>query len=130
MNIVHTEREMLAGGNVKNNNWTTANEMIKLLTIAFSKKGLSEKGYVFLWKNMTATATGPDRIKGLLPAGTPVAHRTGTDSTVCNDAGIVTLPNGQHVAMAVFISDANVNPEACSRTIAQISRLVYDYYAH
>lgn len=49
---------------------------------------------------MTETPTGLQRIKGLLPDGTVVAHKTGTSRTVggvtaaTNDVGLVTLPNG------------------------------------
>lgn len=55
---------------------------------------------------MTETSTGLKRLKGLLPDGTVVAHKTGTSSTVngvtaaTNDVELVTLPNGQHLAIA------------------------------
>ena len=48
--------------------------------------------------------TGEARLKGLLPAGTEVAHKTGTAAGINNDVGIITLPNGAgHIAIAVFI---------------------------
>ena len=44
---------------------------------------------------MLQTTTGARRIKGRLPADTPVAHKTGSTAVVVNDAGIITLPAGQ-----------------------------------
>ncbi len=38
----------------------------------------SETSQALLWKWMVETTTGPERLKGLLPAGTVVAHKTGT----------------------------------------------------
>ena len=61
---------------------------------------------------MIETPVGLKRTKGLLPHGTGVAHKTGTSSTVngvtaaTNDVGLVTLLNGQHIAIAVFVSDS------------------------
>ncbi len=75
---------------------------------------------------MTETTTGTKRIKGLLPNGTVVAHKTGTSATVkgvtaaTNDVGLVTLPNGRHLAIAVFVSDSTagntIREEAMQRT--------------
>ena len=57
--------------------------------------------------------TGDLRIKGLLPKGTIVAHKTGSlqgiheSGLATNDVGIITLPEGAgHVAIAVFVTFA------------------------
>jgi hypothetical protein len=61
---------------------------------------------------MIDSTPGAKRFKGLLPARTIVAHKSGTSGTqngitaATNDIGIVTLPNGNHVAIAVFVSDS------------------------
>ncbi len=76
--------------------------------------------------------TGQDRLRGLLPPGTTVAHKTGTIPRACaNDAGIVTLPGGGHVIVAVFVmavsaSDFIGAPES-AQVIAQIARSAYDF---
>ena len=36
--------------------------------------------------------TGEARLKGILPEGTIVAHKTGTVGNTTNDIGIITLP--------------------------------------
>jgi beta-lactamase class A len=78
--------------------------------------------------------TGADRLKGLLPPGAPVAHRTGACgetegvSACTNDVGILTLPRGEHLAVAVFLKASPRTLVARERTIAKISRAVWDYW--
>ena len=43
---------------------------------------------------MRRCRTGENRLKGLLPPGTEVAHKTGTIGRTTNDVGIITLPDG------------------------------------
>ncbi len=85
---------------------------------------------------MTATSTGVNRIKGRLPAGTPVAHKTGTSDTnaegvtaAINDIGIVTLPNGEHVAISVFVANSKESNATNEKIIADIAKLVWDHFA-
>lgn len=74
------------------------------------------------------------RIKGLLPPGTPVFHKTGTAGTfngltrATNDAGIITLPDGNHVALSVFISDSYASQKDRELAIAKIAKYVFDYF--
>ncbi len=87
---------------------------------------------------MTETPTGLRgirRIKGLLPDGTVVAHKTGTSGTVdgvtapTNDVGLVTLPNGQHLAIAVFVSDSTANGAVREEVIAKVAQAVWDQWS-
>ncbi len=79
---------------------------------------------------MLASRSGPRRIKGLLPSGTPVAHKTGTIAAAINDVGIVTLPDDAgHVAIAVFVYTFHRTEWRRERTIAEVSRLAYDYFS-
>ena len=72
--------------------------------------------------------TGDARIKGMLPPGTEVAHKTGSIGGTVNDVGIVNLPDGGgHVVLALFVKQGT-KPEDRERAIAQISRAVYDYF--
>jgi beta-lactamase class A len=66
-----------------------------------------------------------DRIPALLPAGTPVAHKTGDLPGVKNDVGIVYGPGGSYV-IAVFSQDAD--EDEATNVIAQISLLAYQHY--
>jgi beta-lactamase class A len=72
--------------------------------------------------------TGDARIKGMLPPGTEVAHKTGSIGGTVNDVGILTLPdNAGHVVLALFVKQGS-KEDVSERTIAQIARAVYDYF--
>ena len=66
-----------------------------------SKRGLSRESQALLLKLMTEAITGTKRLKGELPAGTVVAHKTGTGGTrngitsATNDIGIITSARWQ-----------------------------------
>jgi len=78
---------------------------------------------------MSRTSTGQNRIKGLLPKGTPVAHKTGTIGGVANDAGFVTLPDGGRMVLAVFTKSSSTPPTDRERAIAETARVLYDHFA-
>src|SRR2546422_9430330 len=65
-----------------------------MLRALHERRGLSEQSQELLPKLMAESPTGPKRLKGLLPAGTVVAHKTGTSGTengvtaATNDIGI------------------------------------------
>lgn len=64
-----------------------------------------------------------------------VAHKTGTSRTVdgvtaaTNDVGLVTLPNGHHMAIAVFVSDSTANDATREDVIARIAKLLWDEWS-
>ncbi len=107
---------------------STPKAMLELLLAIDSGEVLSEKSREFLLATMSRTRTGIGRLKGLLPKGTPVAHKTGTIGGVANNVGFVTLPDGRRFAIAVF-TKSSTTPEADrDRAIAEISRTLYDFY--
>jgi beta-lactamase class A len=78
---------------------------------------------------MRKCETGEKRIKGQLPPGTPVAHKTGTIAGTVNDCGLITLPDGQgRVVLTVFCKDFVEPTEDVEELIARIARLVYDFF--
>ena len=108
----------------------TPDGMAELLALIHAGEGLSPGSRDYLLTSMLASRSGPRRIKGLLPRGTPVAHKTGTIAGAINDVGIITLPDGAgHVAIAVFVYTFNRTEWRRERTIAEVSRLVYDYFS-
>lgn len=73
--------------------------------------------------------TGQNRLGGRLPAGTPLAHKTGTLAGTINDAGVITLPGkGGHVLITVYIKNGAGEWEGHEAVIADISRAVYDFF--
>jgi hypothetical protein len=45
-----------------------------------------------------------------------------------NDAGIVTLPDGKHFAIVVFVTNSPENQDTRERVIAEITKAVWEYY--
>jgi len=115
-------------------NQSSPKDMLELLRMFYENELLSKKSSELLWRKMVETSTGPDRIKGLLPEGTVVGHKTGTSGTdengmtaAFNDIGIVKLPDGGSFAIVIFISDSKEDNDTNARIIAEISKATYDY---
>ena len=74
--------------------------------------------------------TGRRRIRGALPRGTRVAHKTGTlRPSVVNDVGIVALPGrAGHLVLAVMLKGSVQDLAVQERAIATVSRVVYDHF--
>jgi beta-lactamase class A len=115
-------------------NWATPAAMVQLLERVNGKEALSDSSTALLVKLMAESGPGAKRLKGLLPAGTIVAHKTGTAATVngltraTNDAGLITLPDGKHLAMAVFVADSRAGQEEREAVIAKLARAAWDHW--
>eukprot|EP00898_Chlorokybus_atmophyticus_P008716 jgi/Chlat1/8846/Chrsp91S08184 len=74
---------------------------------------------------------GKRRFLALLPAGTPIYHKTGSISGVVNDAGIIDIGSkANRVAVAALISNVQHGREAeAEQVIARIARLAWEAYA-
>jgi beta-lactamase class A len=137
VSILNTEKEMHEDWDVQFQNWTTPIAMTALLKEFYLQKILQTPTHNFLWTTMVATSVGKNRIKGLLPPGTVVAHRTGTGAkdpagviSAVNNSGIVVLPNGEHVIISIFITQLKGEIDQGSETIGKISKAVYDAYVN
>ena len=103
--------------------------MLQLLRKIRLEEGISGTARETLISLMESNKTGLRRIRGRLPAGTIVADKTGTLAGTVNDVGFITLPDGKGtVALAVFIKGSEAPPVAREAVIADIARLLYDYY--
>jgi beta-lactamase class A len=107
---------------------SSPNAMLELLLAIDNGTALSENSREFLLGVMSRTRTGAGRLKGLLPKGTPVAHKTGTLGGVANDVGYITLPDGRRFAIAVYTKSSTTSEEDRSRAIAEVARALYDFY--
>jgi beta-lactamase class A len=103
--------------------------MTRLLARLWRGELLGKDETALLLDIMFRCETGTARIKGLLPPGIRVAHKTGTLGIgVANDVGIIELPGAAgHVALAVFIKQSTLDAATQERAIAQIARAVYDF---
>jgi beta-lactamase class A len=72
------------------------------------------------------------RLEGDLPAGTRVAHKSGTSDVddgvahATNDIGLISLPDGRRIAIAVFVTDSTADEATREQVIARIARAAYD----
>lgn len=135
ISIAATEAEMHTGWEPQFKNWFQPLDMAALLDGVYQKKYLSDSCNQALIQMLTETNTGPKRIKGLLPAETIVAHKTGTGgdndhglTAAVNDVGIIYLPNGKHIALVVFVSDTYENLDTNELIIATIAKTTYDAF--
>jgi beta-lactamase class A len=110
-------------------NTATPDGMADLLVKIYRKELHKADTAELLLDIMRRCKTGDARLKGLLPAGTVVAHKTGTIGGTTNDVGIITLPdNAGHVAIAAFVKSSEKEIAARERVIAEIARAVHDFF--
>jgi len=133
------EETMQSNWDLQFQNWTTPKCAIQVLKAFYNNdnKLLSEANYAFLLSVLKGTQTGKQQLKGLLPEGTVVAHKTGNSGTnkktgitaALNDIGLVFPPQGKPYSISVFVSDSKEDSKTNERIIAELSKLVWDYYA-
>ncbi len=132
------EETMQSNWDMMFRNWTTpkaANEVLRKF-YENKKKLLSQITHDFIWKAMRDTSTGPKRLKGQLPAGTVVAHKTGYSGAhkttgiyaAVNDIGIVFLPDGRHFFISAFVTDSREDFDTNEKIIADIAKAAWDHF--
>jgi beta-lactamase class A len=132
--IKATEAAMATNWEVQYKNWCAPNAMATLLKLFLNGGALAPASNELLMQFLTSTTTGPLRIKGLLPPGTIVAHKTGTSNTnekgitaATNDVGIINLPGGRHLILVVYIRDSRADEKIREGVIARIASIVWGY---
>lgn len=133
--IINTEEEMGKDKTAQFRNYVTPSELANLLVLMHRGKILSQTSTRYIITVLEETTTGPKRLKGQLPPGTIVAHKTGSSGTdergitaATNDAGIITLPDGSHVAVVVFVSNSPAGESERENVISGIAKAVWDHY--
>lgn len=107
---------------------STPRAMVSLLGAIDRGGALSPQSRAVLLDTMTRTVTGSKRIKAGLPEGVLFAHKTGTLRNVTDDVGIVRLPDGRHLALAIFVAGPDGHA-AHNPVISSIARTLYYGYA-
>jgi beta-lactamase class A len=129
--VANTEKEIGQEWQTQYRNWASPEAAVDLLRALHERRGLSESSQSLLLKLMTESTPGAKRLKGLLPAGTIVAHKTGSSGTqdgitaATNDIGIIILPSGRHLAIAVFVSDSPADEATREGVIARVAAAVF-----
>jgi beta-lactamase class A len=105
-----------------NRDSSTPKAMVELLRRIYKADLIKPASRNYLLDLMAQCATGRNRMKALLPSGTPVEHKTGTLNGLSDDVGFITMPDGHRIIVAVFARGGDNRP----RTIAEATRAVYD----
>ncbi len=135
--IAINEEEMQKNWEQMFRNWTTPKAATDVLKVFYenTNKLLSKESYEFLLNVMRETETGQKRLKGQLPKGTAVLHKTGSSGTnsagmteAVNDIGIVVLPDDRYFYISVFVSRSKENSETNEQIIAEIAKAAYDHF--
>jgi len=107
---------------------TTPKEMAELLVKLTKGQLLSRPSTERLLDWMRRNKTGDKRLRALLPKGTEVLDKTGTGGRSTNDIGILTLPDGTHVAVAVYVKWSQADDETREKVIAEAGRAVWEAF--
>ncbi len=139
--VVDPTKEIGREWNIQYRNYATpaaAVELLRWLKVsveAADAVDAEDPVWPLLVQFMTESKTGVRRIQGQLPKGTLVANKTGTSGTqngitpATNDIGIIELPDGRHIAIAVFVSDSTANEATREAVIARMAKAVWDRWA-
>lgn len=109
---------------------TTAAEMVKLLELLHQRKLVSPEASDAMKEHLLAC---DDKLKfpRLLPAGTKIAHKTGSVDAVRTDAGIIYSPAGPIALCVLTAENADkswTNENAGDLLCAKIGRAVFDFF--
>ncbi|PUB32711.1 beta-lactamase class A [Elizabethkingia sp. YR214] len=131
--IKYNEEDMHKDWNAQYENYSTPNSAVQVLKKFYNGKLLSKTSTDYLMKVMLGTKTGLNKMVEQLPKDTPVARKTGSSGKnkdgltgAENEIGIITLPNGNHYALAVFVVNSMESDTVNCKMISDISKAVWD----
>jgi beta-lactamase class A len=99
-----------------------------------SGKLLSASSTAHMLDIMAQTETGNRRLRGGLPEGWTIQHKTGTGQEMAprvtgwNDVGIITAPDGRAYAVAVMIADTRAPIEARMQLFQNVARTLVAFH--
>ena len=126
------EAAMHRDNSLQYRNWWTPEGAVKFLRRLNDRSPLTPEHRELLFGWMREAPGGAARLKGELPKGTDVAHKTGTSGThegvtaAVNDIGLIALPDGRRLAIAVFVTDTHADEVSRDNIIARIARAAWD----
>src|SRR5271168_1343685 len=129
--LENNEHDLARDVTVQYRNWFEPAAAVQLLRQISDRSPLTAEHTRMLLDWMGVSPTGPDRIKGQLPSGTVVMHKTGSSGTengvafATNDIGLITLADGRRLAIAVFVTDSKAVEATRDAVIARIAKAAY-----
>ncbi|MCM1178375.1 MAG: class A beta-lactamase [Clostridium sp.] len=114
-------------------NWSSPLSAALLLEAFYPLRSEDEYSE-YVWNTMASCSTGEGRLpRYVTHNGAVVAHKTGTGDTLpdgrimaVNDIGVIVMPYGSHLSIAVFVSDAACTMAQCDELIARIAEAVLE----
>jgi beta-lactamase class A len=113
-------------------NWFEPSGAVAFLRLLNDHPPLMAEHAGLLLEWMRGTPRANQRIKGRMPDGTVVMHKSGTSDTehgltaATNDIGLITPPDGRRLAIAIFVTDSTAGEAKRDAVIARIARAAYD----
>jgi beta-lactamase class A len=138
VSIKINEEVMQSNWDLQFQNWTTPVEATEVLRSFYhNDKGLlTNDNHAFFWKALEETQTGRQRLRGFLPPGTVVAHKTGWSGTnsegitaAVNDIGVILLPEGAPLFISVFVTNSREDYATNEMIIAEIAKAAWDHFS-
>lgn len=106
----------------------TPTAMVTALSRLSRGELLTAQSTSLLLRTMAESRTGPQRLKGGLPLGWQLSHKTGTGQDLggmvagYNDVGIITAPGGHRYAVAVLIGNTRLGIPARQQLMQGVVR--------
>ena len=130
--VRYSERDLDRDEDFQYHDWMEPAAAVQLLERLVSDPPISPVLNAFLLKTMADSQTGLGQLRAGLPPGTTLAHKTGHSGThegmtaATNDIGLITLPDGRRLALAVFVTDSRADEATRQRVIARIAQAAYE----
>lgn len=136
--LTYNEEVMQSQWDNQFQNWSTPQCSNAILKAFYTndRKLLSPTTHAFLWRVLKETSTCPMRLKGQLPEGTVVAHKTGTSgyneqtgiSAATNDMGLIFLPNNDFFYITIYVTNSSESKLDTEKIIADIAMAAYEHF--
>lgn len=135
MHVADSEKDIFKDWDTQYRNSASPRATIELLRALHAGGGIADESRRELLYLMEESGPGSRRLKKQLPKETVIAHKTGTGgnkdgiAAATNDVGMITLPNGKHILIAVYIADSSADAATREKTIADVAKAVWDRWA-
>lgn len=130
--VKNSEKEFAQDWQTQYANSATPDAAIRLLEELRSGRSIETERSKLLRDFMNESLTGPNRLRGPFDDNTYIAHKTGTSGTrngitaATNDIGIIQMPNGKFLLIAVFVGDSPADEKTRDGVIAKIAKATWD----
>jgi beta-lactamase class A len=124
------ERALHHDESLQYRNWFEPQGAVRLLRVISDRSPLTPRHTLLLLDWMRSSRA--PRLNRDLPAGITLAHKAGTSdvdkgvAAATNDIGLIALPDGRQLAIAVFVTDSTADLATRERVIASIAKAAYD----